>query len=56
MSKYVVQEEFSEKIEVPFGHSLYKVEEPEHQSLVLVEGSNVKATWLVLYDRTYSFL
>ena len=55
-SKYVVQEDFSEKIEVPFGHSLYKVEEPEHQSLVLVEGRNVKETWVVLYDRTYSFL
>ena len=46
-SKYVIQKEFSEKIEVPFRHSLYKVEGPEHQSLVLADGRNVKATWLV---------
>ena len=56
ISKYVIQEAFSEKIEVPYGHNLYKVEEPEHQSLVLVEGRNIKATWLVLFDRTYTFL
>ena len=53
---YVIQEAVSEKFEVPYGHSLYNFEEPEHQSLVLVEGRSrkIKATWFVLKAKLHN--